>query len=155
MEWYYISNNTLEFVENGGTLDPDDMVQTAVHRLPFSVISQDRIIGLVLSLDTELPNCFLYTEPEYIDVLQARLIPNGDYKEVKEYSTHPRCYLGLLSGQNVIVLKINFPSGFIGEQVVPLYLGYGTTEITSVSLNFWADNELAFFNEDDFWLLVT
>jgi hypothetical protein len=51
----------------------------------------------------------------------------GVYKDIGTYSLTPSCYLGDMAASYAIPIniKLNFPAGFLGEQVVPIYVGYG------------------------------
>jgi len=102
-------------------------IEVAILRLPFCIQGEGKVVRLSLTLDTALHNCFLYTDT-FIGILSAKLASQNTYMSVGVYSITPSCYFGSLGDIISTVdidLKIDFTTDYIGEQIVPVYLGFG------------------------------
>lgn len=64
---------------------------------------------------------------------------------IEAYSLTPSCYIGRIGQDETVTinLKVNFSSGYSGEYMIPVYLGYGVNiepESFQDENMFWKDN---------------
>jgi len=120
---------------------------TEYSTINFSIKAQESNIDitLILSSDVALENVFLYTTSDWDGIISAKLHSGSTYIPVGIYSVTPSCYIGNLEEDEEVEIdfRLNFSTSYLGEQIVPLLVGYGSNIIPFYYSNnniFWRDD---------------
>jgi hypothetical protein len=101
--------------------------ERSVISLPLCVSSVSKSFNMSLTSDDDLSNAFLYTDGDYVGIVEAKRSEQANYMDVGIYCHTPECFLGTIKAdaETIINLRVTFPTGYSGEYSIPVYVGYG------------------------------
>lgn len=123
--------------------------------IPLYQRNQNHDISVSLTPSANLQNAFLYTSSDFAGMIYGKFSTGVSYLSIGEYSLNPTCFLGnlIISTEYDLDLRILIPtsSGYLGEQVIPISVGFGE-DVSPFNYQgedlFW-ENDL--IDDDFFW----
>jgi hypothetical protein len=128
-----------------------------VLNLNFCIQEDQRQLTMSYQPNDNQPNTFLYTDSIFAGMLWAKFSTSSVYLSIGTYSKTPTCYLGDLLSSTIydIDFQIEFTSDVVGEQFVPIYIGYGDNIISfqpddlNQSWNIFANSRDGWYDDPD------